>query len=41
MLTSNIATTFSNTKTSLASAADSVTDPKYGLVAGLNCKLIG
>ena len=40
-LTSSINTTFTNVKTSLNSAAATVVDPDYGLVAGLNCKLIG
>ena len=40
-LTSSINTTFTNAKTSLNSASSTVVDPDYGLVAGLNCRLIG
>jgi hypothetical protein len=40
-LTSSINTTFTNAKNSLNSASATVVDPDYGLVAGLNCKLIG
>ena len=40
-LTSTLNTTFTNAVTSLNAVAQSVTDSKYGLVAGTNCKLIG
>jgi hypothetical protein len=40
-LTSTLNDTFSNAVTNLNSFAQSVTDSKYGLVAGINCKLIG
>jgi len=40
-LTGTIGTTFTNTINTLNAAASSVTDPNYGLMAGLNCKLIG
>lgn len=40
-ITGTLNTTFSNAQSSLSSASDTVVDPQYGLVAGLNCKLIG
>lgn len=40
-ITGTLNTTFSNAVTTLNNAAQSVTDGKYGLVAGLNCRLIG
>lgn len=40
-LSGTINTTFTNAQSSLNSASASVTDPTYGLVAGLNCRLIG
>lgn len=40
-MTFNIPTTFSTISAQLNSAAASVIDPKYGLIAGLNCLLIG
>lgn len=40
-LTNTIDPTFTNAISSLTSIASSVTDPKYGLVAGLNCQLFG
>ena len=33
--------TFVNAINSLKTTAESVTDPKYGMIAGLNCRLIG
>lgn len=40
-ITGTLNTTFTNAQSSLSSAAATVVDPQYGLVAGLNCKLIG
>lgn len=40
-LTGTINTTFTNAQSSLSAASSTVSDPTYGLVAGLNCKLIG
>lgn len=40
-LTNSINTTFTTAKNSLNSASSTVVDPDYGLVAGLNCRLIG
>jgi hypothetical protein len=40
-ITGTLNTTFSNAVTGLAAVASSVTDSKYGLVAGMNCQLIG
>jgi hypothetical protein len=40
-LTGTLNTTFSNAQSSLSSVSSTVTDPQYGLIAGLNCKLIG
>jgi hypothetical protein len=40
-LTGKINTTLTNAITALNSAAATVTDPQYGLMAGLNCRLIG
>lgn len=38
---SNIVNVFNSLQSSLASTAASVTDPTYGFVAGLNCRLFG
>ncbi len=35
-----ISTLFSNIKTAMTPISD-LTDPKYGLLAGLNCKIFG
>lgn len=40
-LTGTLNATLTNAQNTLAAAASSVTDPKYGLIAGLNCRLIG
>jgi formyltetrahydrofolate synthetase len=40
-ITTTLNATFSNAVTSLNAVAQSVTDSKYGLVAGMNCKVIG
>jgi hypothetical protein len=40
-LAGTLNTTFTNAQSSLAAASATVVDPQYGLVAGLNCKLIG
>jgi hypothetical protein len=40
-ITGTLNTTLTNAVNTLAAAASNVTDPKYGLVAGLNCRLIG
>lgn len=40
-LTGTLNVTLTNAVNALSSTTDSVTDPKYGLVAGLNCRLIG
>jgi len=40
-ITTTLNATFTNAVTSLNAVAQSVTDSKYGLVAGMNCKLIG
>jgi hypothetical protein len=40
-LTGTLNTTFTNAVNAMTAAADSVTNGKYGLVAGLNCRLIG
>jgi len=40
-ITSTIQPTFTNAINALKAASATVTDPQYGLVAGLNCKLIG
>ena len=40
-ITQTLNATFTNAVSSLNSISQSVTDSKYGLVAGLNCKLIG
>jgi len=40
-ITQTLNATFTNVVSSLNAVAQSVTDSKYGLVAGLNCKLIG
>jgi hypothetical protein len=40
-LSGTLNTTFTNTQNSLSAASSTVSDPQYGLVAGLNCKLIG
>ena len=40
-ITGTLNTTFGNAVTTLNNAAQSVADGKYGLVAGLNCRLIG
>jgi hypothetical protein len=40
-LTGTISTTFTNALNALTAVAASVTDPTYGLVAGLNCKVFG
>lgn len=37
----NLGTTFSGVITALNTALGSVVDPKYGLVAGLNCAILG
>merc|ERR1711974_268744 len=36
-----INTTFTDVMGNLTAAVDTVTDPQYGLIAGLNCLLIG
>ena len=40
-ITNTLNTTFTNAVNALTAAADTVTNGKYGLVAGLNCRLIG
>ena len=40
-LTGTLSTTFTNAVNTMAAVAQNVTDGKYGLVAGLNCRLIG
>lgn len=40
-ITGTLNTTFNNAVTAMDAAASTVTDSKYGLVAGLNCRLIG
>ncbi len=40
-ITGTLTTTFNNAVTAMNAAVDSVTNSKYGLVAGLNCNLIG
>ena len=40
-LTGTLSTTFTNAVNTMASVAQNVTDAKYGLVAGMNCRLIG
>ena len=40
-ITGTLSTTFTNAVNTMAAVAQNVTDGKYGLVAGLNCRLIG
>ena len=40
-ITGTLSTTFTNAVNTMAATAQNVTDGKYGLVAGLNCRLIG
>jgi len=40
-ISSTIQPTFANVINSLKAISSTVSDPQYGLVAGLNCKLIG
>ena len=37
----SINTTFTDALASLTASVDSITDPEFGMVAGLNCLLIG
>jgi hypothetical protein len=40
-ISGKINTTLTNAQNSLSAASSTVVDPQYGLVAGMNCKLIG
>ena len=37
----DVVTAFENINTALDGATASVTDPEYGMIAGLNCLIIG
>lgn len=36
-----VGVTINNVKTALQGAVDTVTDPNYGIIAGLNCAILG